>query len=125
MDIQKTLDELYNLSVFGIKLGLENINEILNRLGNPQNKYKTIHIAGTNGKGSTASMIECILLEKGYKVGKYTSPHIVKFNERIVLNREEISDIDIVKYYEIVREKMGDLPATFFEVTTAMMFLYF
>ena len=84
MDIQKTLDELYGLSVFGIKLGLENINEILNRLGNPQNRYKTIHIAGTNGKGSTASMIECILLEKGYKVGKYTSPHIVKFNERIV-----------------------------------------
>lgn len=125
MDIQKTLDELYGLSVFGIKLGLENIKEILNRLGNPQNRYKTIHIAGTNGKGSTASMIECILLEKGYKVGKYTSPHIVKFNERIVLNREEISDIDIVKYYEIVREKMGDLPATFFEVTTAMMFLYF
>ncbi len=125
MDIQKTLDELYNLSVFGIKLGLENINEILNRLGNPQNRYKTIHIAGTNGKGSTASMIECILLEKGFKVGKYTSPHIVRFNERIVLNREEISDIDIVKYYEIVREKMGDLPATFFEVTTAMMFLYF
>lgn len=125
MDIQKTLDELYNLSVFGIKLGLENINEILNRLGNPQNRYKTIHIAGTNGKGSTASMIECILLEKGFKVGKYTSPHIVRFNERIVLNREEISDIDIVKYYEIVREKMGDLPATFFEVTTAIMFLYF
>ena len=67
MDIQKTLDELYGLSVFGIKLGLENINEILNRLGNPQDRYKTIHIAGTNGKGSTASMIECILLEKGYK----------------------------------------------------------
>ncbi len=125
MDIQKTLDELYGLSVFGIKLGLENINEILNRLGNPQDRYKTIHIAGTNGKGSTASMIECILLEKGYKVGKYTSPHIVKFNERIVFNREEISDRDIVKYYEIVREKMGDLPATFFEVTTAIMFLYF
>lgn len=125
MNIQKTLDELYDLSIFGIKLGLDNIKEILNRLGNPQNRYKTIHIAGTNGKGSTASMIESILIEKGYSVGKYTSPHIVRFNERIVLNNVEISDEEIVKYYSIIREKMGNLPATFFEVTTAIMFLYF
>lgn len=125
MNIEKTLEELYGLSVFGVKLGLDNIKEILNRLGNPQNNYKTIHIAGTNGKGSTASMIESVLLEKGHKVGKYTSPHIINFNERIVLNREEISNEDIVKYYSLIREKITDLPATFFEVTTALMFLYF
>ena len=125
MNIEKTLEELYGLSVFGIKLGLDNINELLKRLGNPQNNYKTIHIAGTNGKGSTASMCESILMEVGYSVGKYTSPHIVNFNERIVLNRQEISDEDIVKYYNIVKENIGDLPATFFEVTTAIMFLYF
>ena len=70
-------------------------------------------------------MCESILLEAGYKVGKYTSPHIVNFNERIVLDRQEISDEDIVKYYNIVKEKIDDLPATFFEVTTAIMFLYF
>lgn len=125
MNIEKTLEELYGLSVFGIKLGLDNIKELLKRLGNPQDKYKTIHIAGTNGKGSTASMCEAILLEASYSVGKYTSPHIVNFNERIVLNRQEISDEDIVKYYNIVKDNMGDLPATFFEVTTAIMFLYF
>lgn len=125
MNIEKTLEELYGLSVFGIKLGLDNIKEILSRLGNPQNNYKTIHIAGTNGKGSTASMIESVLLEKGYKVGKYTSPHIVNFNERIVLNRTEISNEDIVKYYNIIKSQISDLPATFFEVTTAIMFLYF
>lgn len=125
MDINNTLDELYNLSKFGIKLGLDNIREIMNRLGNPQEDYKVIHIAGTNGKGSTASMLEAGLLEAGYKVGKYTSPHIVRFNERIVVDREEISDEEIVEYYKKVREVMKELPATFFEVTTAMMFLYF
>ena len=101
MDLQKTLDELYGLSVFGIKLGLDNINELLKRLGNPQIDYKVIHIAGTNGKGSTASMVESALLEKGFSVGKYTSPHIEKFNERIVLNRIAISDEEIVEYLEV------------------------
>lgn len=125
MDIEKTLEELYGLSVFGIKLGLDNIKEILKRLGNPEKNYKVIHIAGTNGKGSTASMCEAVLIEEGYLVGKYTSPHIVNFNERIVLNRNEISNEDIVCYYRRVKEVLGDLPATFFEVTTALMFLYF
>ena len=125
MNIEKTLEELYGLSVFGIKLGLQNMEEILKRLDNPHNKYKVIHIAGTNGKGSTASMTESILLEAGYKVGKYTSPHINRFNERIVLNRTEITNEDIVFYYNLVKEKAKDIPATFFEITTAIMFLYF
>ncbi|MBN1467250.1 MAG: bifunctional folylpolyglutamate synthase/dihydrofolate synthase [Fusobacteriaceae bacterium] len=124
MDLQKTLDELYGLSVFGIKLGLDNINELLKRLGNPQIDYKVIHIAGTNGKGSTASMVESALLEKGFSVGKYTSPHIEKFNERIVLNRIAISDEEIVEYYLKIKEASKDIPITFFEATTAMMFLY-
>ena len=70
-------------------------------------------------------MTEAILLEAGYKVGKYTSPHINRFNERIVLNRTEITDEDIVFYYNLVKEKSKDIPATFFEITTAIMFLYF
>lgn len=125
MTIEKTLEELYGLSVFGIKLGLQNMEEILKRLDNPHTKYKIIHIAGTNGKGSTASMTEAVLIEAGYKVGKYTSPHITRFNERIVLNKEEISDKDIVFYYNKVKEVSKDIQATFFEVTTAIMFLYF
>lgn len=127
LDIDRVLDELYSYSKFGIKLGLENIKSILEILGNPQDAYKVIHIAGTNGKGSTASMIEASLIEAGYSVGKYTSPHIMRFNERIVLNKKEISDSEIVYYFKQVKEALakGKLMPTFFEVTTAMMFLYF
>ena len=127
MDMDSLLKELYSYSMHGIKLGLDNIKALCDNMGNPQNDYKIIHIAGTNGKGSTATAIETILLEAGYKVGKYTSPHILKFNERIRANEKDISDEEIVKYYEMVKkaiEETGVKP-TFFEVTTAMMFRYF
>lgn len=127
MEINNLLDELYSYSMHGIKLGLENIKTLCKELGNPQNDYKIIHVAGTNGKGSTSTTIETILLEAGYKVGKYTSPHILKFNERIRANGKDIEDIDIVKYYELIKKiihQTGIRP-TFFEVTTAMMFKYF
>jgi len=96
-------------------------------MGEPQKDYKVIHVAGTNGKGSTSTTIETILLEAGYRVGKYTSPHILKFNERIRANGQDITDEDIVKYYQLVKDivaKTGLRP-TFFEMTTAMMFKYF
>lgn len=127
MDMDSLLKELYSYSMHGIKLGLDNIKALCDNMGNPQNDYKIIHIAGTNGKGSTATAIETILLEAGYKVGKYTSPHILKFNERIRANEKDISDEEIVKYYEMVKkaiEETGVKP-TFFEATTAMMFKYF
>ncbi|WP_320046398.1 folylpolyglutamate synthase/dihydrofolate synthase family protein [uncultured Ilyobacter sp.] len=127
MNTEKILDELYSYSMFGIKLGLENIERMCEALGNPQDKYRVIHIAGTNGKGSTATTIEAGLIEAGYRVGKFTSPHIIRFNERIQFGGEEIEDHEICSYYlkvkEIVEEKM--IKATFFEMTTAMMFLYF
>ena len=113
MNLNEILDELYNLSKFGIKLGLDNIKTIMDRLGNPQNSYKTIHIAGTNGKGSTASMLEYALIENGFRVGKYTSPHIVKFNERIVVDFQEISDEELVEYYLKVKEVSKGIGATF------------
>ena len=125
--IEKILDKLYGYSKFGIKLGLENMRKLMAELGNPEKSYKTIHIAGTNGKGSTASMLESVLIEAGYKTGKYTSPHLVRFNERIVFEREEITDLEIAELFlevEKVVERAGITP-TFFEVTTAMMFLYF
>lgn len=127
MEIDKLLEELYGYSMFGIKLGLENIQKICDYLGNPERKYKVIHITGTNGKGSTSTITETVLLEAGYKVGKYTSPHILKFNERIRVNGKDISDRDIALVYEKIKKTVEELKITptFFEVTTAMMFLYF
>ncbi len=127
MEINKLLEELYSYSLFGIKLGLENIKKICDYLGNPEKKYKIIHITGTNGKGSTSTIVETVLLEAGYSVGKYTSPHILKFNERIKANGKDITDEDIALSYAKVKEAVENLgiTPTFFEVTTAMMFLYF
>ncbi len=125
--MDEILERLYGYSKFGIKLGLENMKKLMVELGNPQEGYKKIHIAGTNGKGSTASMIESVLIEAGYSVGKYSSPHLIRFNERIVFNREEISDKEITELFVTVEEavKRAGLTPTFFEVTTAMMFLYY
>ena len=127
MNIDKTLEELYSLTSMGIKLGLDNIKNILKLMGDPQDSYKILHIAGTNGKGSTASILEAGLLEAGYKVGKYTSPHIEKFNERIVINKQQISDEKICSYYKKIRTliEINNLHPTFFEITTAIMFEYF
>lgn len=127
MEVSELLEELYSYSLFGIKLGLNNIQKICDYLGNPEKDYKIIHITGTNGKGSTSTIVEEVLLKSGYKVGKYTSPHILKFNERIRVNGTDISDEDIVRVYEKVRDAINkiDITPTFFEVTTAMMFLYF
>lgn len=125
--IDELLEELYSYTNSGIKLGLENMRAIAKAMGSPEKDYKSIHIAGTNGKGSTSTMIEAGLIEKGVRVGKYTSPHIVKFNERIKINGIEISDEDIVKYYNYVKDICIrlNIKATFFEITTAMMFKYF
>lgn len=127
MKINELLDELYSYSLFGIKLGLDNIQKICDELGNPEKKYKIIHITGTNGKGSTSTIIETVLLEAGCSVGKYTSPHILKFNERIRANGKDISDEEIALTYEKVKNAIKNIgiTPTFFEVTTAMMFLYF
>ncbi len=125
--IEKVTQELYDYGMYAEKIGLENIRKICQDLGNPQDKLKTIHIAGTNGKGSTSTTVETILLEAGYKVGKYTSPHILKLNERIALNGKDISDEDIIKYYYIVKEvvKKHNIRPSYFEVMTAMMYKYF
>ncbi len=121
---------LYGLEKYGILLGLENIEILLSLLGNPEKKIKTIHIVGTNGKGSTASFLSNILLSAGYKVGVYTSPHLIKFNERIKINKRFISDKDIERIAfdikgRIEKSPHKDRPYTFFEVTTALAFQYF
>ena len=115
------LKTIYGLRRFGIILGLETIQSILDGLGNPHNKYACIHVAGTNGKGSVAATLASILFESGYTVGLYTSPHLVRFNERICINNKQISNDEVVSAYRAVqRVHYGDRSPTFFEFATAM-----
>ena len=115
------LNTIYNLRRYGIILGLSTIRKILQGLGNPQNTFNSIHVAGTNGKGSIASALASILHISGYKVGLYTSPHLVRFNERISINNRHVSDEDIVASYEAVKSvHHGSREPTFFEFATAM-----
>ena len=93
-------EELFAKRQMGIKLGLETMRRLAENLGSPQQNLKFIHIAGTNGKGSTAAMLEAILREAGYHVGLYTSPHLVSFCERIQINRQPISETRLIQYYE-------------------------
>ncbi|MBU1622615.1 MAG: bifunctional folylpolyglutamate synthase/dihydrofolate synthase [Nanoarchaeota archaeon] len=123
--MEPTLDYLYGLKRFGMKLGLEEIRNLLKTLGNPEEQFKSIHIAGTNGKGSVSAYLAAILQEAGYKVGWYTSPHLIKFNERIRVNGKEISDLELVRLTKIIKGKSAELEPTFFEFTTALAFLYF
>jgi dihydrofolate synthase / folylpolyglutamate synthase len=123
---QHCLAAMYRLRRFGIKLGLETINALLNGLGNPQNDYRTIHIAGTNGKGSVAAMLSAILHQAGYRVGRYTSPHLERFNERICINDQPIDDAAVVEVY-LRAAAVPDLERepTFFELATAMALAQF
>ena len=125
MEIEKHLNKLYSLHTFGVKLGLNNMRHILTLLGQPQNKLKAIHIAGSNGKGSTAAFIASILQEMKYKVGLYTSPHFSRFNERIKINGKEIPDEKIARFMEVYERNIDMFKLTFFEATTAMAFKYF
>src|SRR2546425_10252438 len=83
MDYDALLQELYRLERFGIKLGLDTITELLGHMGNPHRRFKTPHVTGTNGKGSVCAYVASVLRKTGYRVGLYTSPHPVRFNERI------------------------------------------
>lgn len=120
------LDRIYKLGRFGIKLELDTIRNILRFLNNPHKNYRMIHVAGTNGKGSTATYLASVLQQAGFKTGIYTSPHLVRFNERICINGRQISDEDVVSVYEAVDAvDIGKRKATFFEIATAMAFYYF
>ena len=128
----EALDYIYDLTKYGIKLGLKNINYLLYLLGEPHKKLKIIHVAGTNGKGSTCSLISSILQSDGHKVGLYTSPHLVDFTERIKINHKSIDRKKVSELLERIKpsiEKVANTPSfghpTFFEVITSMAFLFF
>ena len=106
-------------------MGLNHTFRLLQSLKNPQDNFKTIHLAGTNGKGSTAAIINSILIANGYKVGLYTSPHLISFNERIRVNGITITDEEIISFMKHVEPAINEIKSTFFEVTTAMAFYHF
>ena len=121
----KTIKELYRLEQFSIKLGLENITALCRMLHHPQMTYPTIHIAGTNGKGSTSFFLQKILMEYNLDVGLYTSPHLADFRERIRVNDALIDEKSVIKIWSKIKPKVLFLHATFFEATTAMAFHFF
>lgn len=132
MEIEATLQELYRLERFGIKLGLDSIRKLLALLGDPHRGLRAIHVTGTNGKGSVSAYVASALKVAGYHVGLYTSPHLIRFNERIRVDGEPIADDDVLHLWRAMQPAVATLAGrnrtdhpTFFEVTTAMAFQYF
>jgi dihydrofolate synthase/folylpolyglutamate synthase len=120
-----TVKYLYGLQRLGMKFGLRNIKALLASVDNPQRKFPSIHIAGTNGKGSTAAFLASVVMEAGYKTALYTSPHLLRFTERIRVNGREISERRLVQYAGQLRPMIESVRATFFEATTCIAFQYF
>jgi dihydrofolate synthase/folylpolyglutamate synthase len=126
-------DYLEHLRVHGIKLGLENIKTLLADLGDPQESFPSVHVAGTNGKGSVSAMLASLLSRHGFRVGLYTSPHLVRVEERIRVGERLIGGPDFCRLLGVIRRRIGRLlkdgrltaHPTYFEVLTALAFLYF
>lgn len=132
MDYNSAIEYLYNsLPVFhqvgaaAYKPGLHNTIQLMNALDSPQNKYKTIHVAGTNGKGSVSYMLSAVLQTAGYKTGLYTSPHLVDFRERIRINGKKISKKYVSQFVFENKQLFEEIKPSFFESTMAMAFKYF
>jgi len=128
MSYRETVQYLYGLQQHGIKFGLDNITGLLSALHNPHKTFPSVHIAGTNGKGSTAAIIASLLQGAGLRVGLFTSPHLVSFTERIRISGKQITEHDVIQLAEEVREfvsQSAGFSPTFFEVVTAMALLYF
>ena len=131
-DLRQSLEKLYALRTFGIKPGLEAEQALLERLGNPQHGFAAIHVAGTNGKGSVCAMLDSVLRTAGFRIGLYTSPHLVRFNERIQVNGQAIADEELAELFDVLEPHAGAVTAaqggrdiTFFEFTTALAFEHF
>ena len=126
MSYSSVIEYLYALQKHGIKLGLETMQILLGRVGNPHRSLRVFHIGGTNGKGSTAAIVASVLQHSGRRVGLYTSPHLVDFRERIRINGCMITENQVEELIARLRAVIKDsLEPTFFEMTTALAFLYF
>ena len=122
---REALDFLFARTTGGTKVGLERTLVLLAALGDPQRRVPAFHVAGTNGKGSTCAMLEALLRRRGLRVAKYTSPHLVDFRERILVNGAPISEAGVVEWVERWTAECERIGATFFEATTAMAFDHF
>lgn len=127
MNYRESLHYISSLLPSGIKLGLENTARLLHYFGDPQLKIPAIHIAGTNGKGSTAAFVESILRAAGYRVGLYTSPHLLDFRERVQIDRIPIAPDEFAELAGRIKQaaESGNIPVTYFEFGTVLAFLYF
>jgi len=132
MTYKETLDYLYHrlpmfsrIGAAAYKKDLANTNDLCAFLGNPEKKLKTIHVAGTNGKGSVSHMLAAILQKAGYKTGLYTSPHLKDFRERIKINGTEVSTDFVIRFTELIDPMISRISPSFFEITVAMAFQYF
>ena len=123
-DYRETVDYILSIPLFAQKIGKENLSSLLCRLGNPERSIPAVHVAGTNGKGSTCRALAQMLTDKGYKVGLFISPHLVTINERIQIDGVNISDDDFVWAFETVKAQFTQHPS-FFEVMFAMAAVYF
>jgi len=122
---ENVMDYINSFQSKGIKLGLDNMKNILSLLGNPEKGLKVIHIAGTNGKGSVCAMIDSILQNAGYKIGRYVSPHLCRFTERLTINSDEITEEEVIWLMDKLKPYFEKADLTFFEAVTAMAFVYF
>jgi dihydrofolate synthase/folylpolyglutamate synthase len=125
VNYSETIQYLYGLNLFGANFGLEPTRKLAALVGNPQDRLRFIHVAGTNGKGSTCAMLESIYRAAGMRVGLFTSPHLVSFRERIQVDRQSISEQDIVRLVSEVRAANRENEATLFEFSTVMALKYF
>ncbi len=119
------LYELFKKKVFHIDLGLDRVKRVLNELGNPHNSFNSVLISGTNGKGSTSAFLESLLRHTGFKVGLFTSPHLVDERERWQINRKYIPEYKLNRYIEFLRPLIDKHSLTYFEASTVLAFLYF
>ncbi len=132
MNFEETLEWLYaqlpmyqRVGKTAYKKDLTNTLRLLDLLGNPHHDLKFVHVAGTNGKGTTCHMVASILAAAGYRVGLYTSPHLQRFTERIRIGQEEIGEQDVVRFVSLIKDKVVEIQPSFFEMTVAMAFWYF
>lgn len=127
-DVWEYLDNIPMFSKVGASasnFGLENIQLFCSKIGNPQDEIKTIHVAGTNGKGTVTLLLESIYRKAGYKTGAFTSPHLLKYNERVKISGQDISDEKLLEFFQSNKSVLEEFPLTYFEISTVLAFWAF